>query len=107
MFDAAVTEFITPEVLFSFAGALVIVPFLAQFFISVLGPGREVLPKWKKIACGFLASFLVVVAWDLRDGGVNWNLLPSQVIGYTFASAWVYENVFKPYMARIKAKNSK
>jgi hypothetical protein len=103
MFETTVTQFLTADVLFGFVGALLVTPFLAQFFISVLGPGRETLPKSKKIACGFLAAFLVAISWDLRDGSVNWAVLPSQVIGYTFASTWVYQSFLKPYLEK-KAK---
>lgn len=101
MFDAELSQLLDPTFLFGFVGGIVVTALLTiplkSFFSDKMG---RTLKKWEKVACAFVAAFVVAMAWSLRTGAVIWAEIPGNVIVYGTISGFVYENVIKPWQEK-------
>jgi hypothetical protein len=101
MFNAEVSRFLNPEFLFGFLGGILITALLTNplksFFADKMG---RALKQWEKVACAFVAAFVVAITWSMRTGMITWVEIPGNVIVYGTISGFVYENVIKPWQEK-------
>lgn len=102
MFETGILSIFGEDALLGFAGGMVVTACLVQWIkVSVLPKSASNLYKALIV---ILVSALVAVAWDARDGIVEWDMIPSVVIVYVFSSVTLYGWVIKPMLENLKKR---
>lgn len=104
MFDNELMQMLNPTFLFGFVGGACITAILAWGVISYAQDKmkRTSLKRWEKVVCAFFSAFVVSLSWGLYNGGIDWTKIPGNVIVYGTISGFLWENVIRPWMAKVK-----
>ena len=103
MFDAGILQIFGEDAILGFVGGMIVTTFLARWINH--GAIAKNAKDWVKQIIVMVVAFLVALAWDVRaDGSIDWKVLPSIFLVYTFSATTLFHWIFKPMLESIKKR---
>lgn len=102
MFETGILSLFGEDAILGFAGGMVVTACLVQWIKTSVLP-KEASNLYKALIV-ILVSAVVAIAWDSRDGIVEWDMIPSVIIVYVFSSVTLYGWIIKPMLENLKKR---